>query len=107
MINIYLNQVERELDDLLVLQKVTNDYLRIAEDVYSVIDTTEGHPALEIIALFNVLKRQNELEVIQKNIELANKTIKDLHNVRRLQWKERKVERTADELEFGSGDSTL
>jgi|SRR5215217_1456163 len=107
MINIYLNQVERELDALLVLQKQTNDHLRIAEDLYTVIDETSNHDALAVVALFNVIKRQNELESIQKNVELANKTIKNLHNVRRIQWKERTVERTADELEFGSNDSTL
>lgn len=102
MINIYLNQVERELDDLLVLQKKTNDFLRIAEDLYTVLEETEGHDALKMISLFNVLKRQNELETIQKNVELANKTIKSLHNVRRTQWKERIVERTSDDIEFNS-----
>lgn len=107
MINIYLNQVERELDELLALQKTTNDFLRIAEDTYTAIDETEGHEALKIISLFNVLKRQNELEVIQKNIELTNKTIKNLHLVRRTQWKERTIERTADDLEFGTRDPSV
>lgn len=99
MINIYLNQVERELDTLLDLQKTTNDFLRIAEDVYSAIDETEGHEALKLIALFNVEKRQNELEVIQRNIELANNTIKSMHTVRRARWKEKNFERTTEEPE--------
>lgn len=107
MINIYLNQVERELDDLVLRQKATNDMLRIAEDTYSTIEETDGHEALKLVSLFNVLKRQNELEIIQKNIELANKTIKNLHLVRRTQWKERTIERTADDLEYGGSDPSI
>jgi hypothetical protein len=99
MINIYLNQVEKELDQLLVLQKSTNDYLRIAEDIYSVIEPTENHEALKTIALFNVIKRQAELTAIESNIELAHKTIKDLHNVRRTQRKERSIEQRTEDFE--------
>ena len=98
MINIYLNQVEKELDQLLILQKSTSDYLRIAEDISSVIEKTPDHDALKIITLFNVVKRQTELIAIEANIELANKTIKDLHNVRRTQRKERSIEQRAEEL---------
>lgn len=96
MINIYLNQAEKELDQMLARQKNINDYLRIAQDIYSVLEETEGHDAIKIIALFNVLKREIELEALEKNIELAQKTIKDLHNVRIQERKERIVERSND-----------
>lgn len=100
MINIYLNQVEKELDLLLLHQKNTVDHLRIAEDIYSVITKSDDHVALEIIALFNVVKRQNELEAIQKNLELAQQTIKDLHNARLKTRKEHAIERTNIENEL-------
>lgn len=103
MINIYLNQVEKELDKMLLHEKNINDQLRIAEDVYSVIEKAEDtHIALKIIALFNVLKRQTELEAIQKNIQLAQKTIKEIHTVRINQRKERKIGQTNDNEEFDS-----
>lgn len=101
MINIYLNQVEKELDQLLLHEKNINDHLRIAENIYSVIEkTSDEHTALRLVTLFNVIKRQNELEAIQKNIQLAQSTIKDIHTVRITQRKERKIEQTDDNEGF-------
>ena len=97
MLNIYLNQVEQELDQLLILQKMTSDFLRIAEDIYSVIDASLDHDALKVVALFDIARRQAELTSIEVNIELAHQTIRDLHNIRRTQRKERSIEQRDDE----------
>lgn len=103
MINIYLNQVEKELDQLLIHEKNVNDQLRIAQDIYTAIEAIqEDHIALKTVLLFNVIKRQNELEAIQENIALAQRTIKDIHTVRINQSKERKIGQVNDNEEFKS-----
>lgn len=82
MINVYLNQVEKELDQLLLAQKEIHDKLRVKQDTYSAIEDSENKTALRIFVLYTILQHKSELHSLNTRIDAAKTAIKELHRLR-------------------------
>lgn len=96
MINVYLNRIEKELDNLLIEQKVINDELRIVQDVYSAIEKAEAYAALRISILYSIIKFKSDLSAVNKKIDASYNAIKELHKLNAKEKKERLYEREQD-----------
>jgi hypothetical protein len=94
MINVYLNQIEHELDNLILQQKTVHGKLRIRQDIHLGIEHSEVHEALKIAILYSIIKYKSELHSLNTRIDAANNAIKNLHQLRHKEKEEAVYDRT-------------
>lgn len=91
MINIYLNQVEKELDFMHEQEKEIYEQLRIAEDIFHASEEgSSSREALKIVSLFGVLRYQAELASLKTKISAAQTAIASIHKLKLKEKEERK-----------------
>lgn len=99
MINVFLNQMEKDLDSLIANQKDAHDKLRVRQDIYIAIEASEDHAALKIVILYSILKYKSELHSLNTRIDAANNAIKELHQLRHKDKDEIVYERSEPEAQ--------
>lgn len=99
MINVFLNQIEKDLDALILAQKDVHDKLRVRQDIYVAIEPSEDHEALKIAILYSIMKYKSELHSLNTRIDAANQAIKELHKLRHKDKEEIVYERSEPEAQ--------